>query len=55
MKRIIRRKRFMRSIDEHIQYYRDRSIKERMQDTLLISNLCLKLMQAGKKAKFNGR
>lgn len=55
MRRTIQKGKFIRSIDYQIQYYRHKSMKQRLQDTFLISELCLKLMQAGKKARFNGR
>ncbi|MEW6556465.1 MAG: hypothetical protein AB1349_03820 [Elusimicrobiota bacterium] len=46
---------FRRSIDDHANYYRKKSIKEKLVETLLISEFCRNLAEAGKKVKFSGK
>jgi|GEM_PF-5495498 len=47
------REKFKRSIEDHIQYYRNKGIKEKLLDTIMLSDLCIKLAEARNKIKPN--
>lgn len=46
---------FKRSIDDHRIYYSKKNIKEKLVDTLALSDLCRKLHKSGLKVKFSGK
>jgi hypothetical protein len=48
-------KKFKRSIEEHIQYYRNKSMREKLLDAIMLSDLCIKLAEARNKIKCNGK
>lgn len=55
MKKLIRCKRNIRSVDQNLEYYRRIDREAKMREVLCLSDMCLKLMTIGKKAKFHGK
>lgn len=48
-------KSFKRSIEDHIKYYRDKKIEEKLAETIEISDFCMKFAESARRAKFNGK
>lgn len=48
-------RRFKRSIDDHVEYYRKKNMEEKLRETIRISNLCKRLSEASSRVKFSGK